>query len=195
MAGKFLLHDFAHCCFQLKCSMPRVQVVMHSLQDTYAFFQESIKNVHSFSAACLSICCKFVHQLQSWQIRTLRKNVPVHDFINMEIAILQAFDWCVEYVQSPTLTGILHLYGATDGLCDEQMCILNEMILTVYLEEKLLQERIQEPYAWALACLESSNVVDADTMKRCRRRLLRHTNEECVRKASELLLHQMCAKS
>lgn len=84
----------------------------------------------------------------------------------MELAILQSFDWCLEYIECPPLSSLLHTAGLkTEELSEDQLYSLNEAVLAVYQEADVIEKRFDDPYVWAMACLQASGVASNDCLK------------------------------
>lgn len=144
---------------------------MHCLKDTMEYFSQSDKHIHTFGTCCLSISCKYEKSLQAWQIRTLRRNLSPHEFQSMELAILQAFDWCLDSVQYPTLTGLLHMAGATEKrLGKKQFDAVQEALLEAYMDSETIAKRFENPGTWALGCLHAA-VSDQEIQDDCKKKL------------------------
>ena len=159
---------------------------MYAMEESWDKFQEDPRLIDIFATACLSICSKFGQCVQRWQMRSLRRNVSVEHFLAMEVAILEAFDWCFEHIESPTLSGMLHLSGVTASMDASQIEKLNESILKVYASSNLIEQRMQEPGVWAMACLCHSGTCSAVDMEKANKYMLEPSSES-VKAAVEML--------
>lgn len=91
---------------------------MQALEESWQAFQEDTCLVEVFASACLSIACKFGQSLDKSQIRILRGSAKLENFLAMEISILDVFDWCLDHIASPTLSGMLDVAGFTKEMTE-----------------------------------------------------------------------------
>lgn len=130
------------------------QVMMYAMDESYQHFHNDPRLVKLFGAACLSISCKFNQSTDKQLIRCIRRNVQPENFLAMEVAVLNCFDWSLEQIESPTLIGLLHMSGCLDTLTKEQLSTLDNSILQVYSSSFMIESRMQDATTWAVACLE-----------------------------------------